>query len=109
MNKKRKSGIVALEAIFNDLFEIEEIIKNHPEDLESEDVERGVSILKEIREDIAPLAEEKEVLELDFLVEDIDSAIEDLSGGRNAPQALQDLESARINLLRYNLKGRKGF
>lgn len=107
MNKDRKPGIVSLQKIFDDLERAEKIIKINLANLQSDEINRSISILKEIKDELTPLAEERNVVELELIMEDINLALDILSEGGDTSKVLESLESAKINLTQYNLKGRK--
>lgn len=56
---------------------------------------------------MAPLAKEKDVLDLKYILDDIEDMITNLSGDYDIPEALEALNSAKISLLKYNLRDRK--
>lgn len=107
MNRDKETGIVSLQKIFDDLERAEKIIKGKPANLESDEKNRIISILEEIKDELAPLAEERDVVELELIMEDINLALDILSDNGGTSKILESLESAKINLTQYNLRGRK--
>lgn len=107
MSEDKKSGIVSLQKIFEDLEQVEEIIQRNPDKLDSDEVKRGTSILKEVKKELSPLAEERNAVDLELIMEDINLAIDVLSDRGDASKILSALESTKINLTKYNLRGRK--
>ncbi len=107
MDKDKEPGMVSLQSIFEELERIERVIQRNPKDLKSDQMKRGVSILKEIKNELAPLAEEKETVELELIMEDINLALDVLTDNGEASKALEALESAKVNLTQYNLRSRK--
>lgn len=107
MGKERKAGMVSLQSAFEDLERVEEIIQGGEGENSSEDIKRGLSILKGIKEELDPLVKEKDAVELELVMEDIELAIEILSNSGRDPKALEAMNSAKLNLTEYNLRGRK--
>lgn len=107
MSEDKEPGMVSLQKIFEDLEQIEEIVQRNPDNLDSEEVKRGTSILKEVKKELSPLAEERNAVDLELIMEDINLAIDILSNEGNASKILSALESTKINLTKYNLRGRK--
>ncbi len=109
MSEKRKKGLVSLEEIFDDLLKAEEMIKKDFNSSKTKSLEQGISLLKEIKGKLEPLSEEREDLDLDMIIEDIENAILKLSKEPEIQKAIVSIKSARSNLIKYNLKGRKSF
>lgn len=99
--------MVSLQKIFENLERIEKIIRRNSASLKSDEIKRGISILEEIKNELSPLAEEKEAVELELIMEDIKLALDILSDEGEPSKVLKILESAEVNLTQYNLKGRK--
>lgn len=70
-------------------------------------MKKGLSILKSIKEELNPLVREKDAIELELVMEDIELAIKILSSSGRDPKALEAMNSAKLNLTEYNLRGRK--
>lgn len=109
MSGKRKEGFVSLDLIFEDLEKTEELIKRDFNNEEAKNIEEAVSLLKKIKGNLANLAEEKEDLDLDMIIENIENAILELSNDPEIAQSIESIKSAKVDLIKYNLKGRKSF
>lgn len=109
MSSKKKTGLVSLERIFEEILEIEETVQNHSDNPESKIFEQVFSNLEEIRNEIKPLARERDCRELNNVLEEIELAIANSKGDLKIQSILEALESARINLIKYNLRSRKSF
>ncbi len=109
MGEKRKKGLVSLEKVFDDLLKAEEMIKSGASSSKTKNIEQGILLLKEIKKNLEPLSEEKGDLDLDMIIEDIENAVLKLSEKPEIPGAVVSIQSARSNLIKYNLKGRKDF
>lgn len=109
MSEKRKRGFVSLEGVLENLSKAEDALKRGAASSEGESLEQGISLLKEIKENLTPLSEEKDDLDLDMIIENIENAILELSEKPDIPKAIASIKSAKSNLIGYNLKGRKSF
>ncbi|KXB06763.1 hypothetical protein AKJ51_02925 [candidate division MSBL1 archaeon SCGC-AAA382A20] len=107
MTEKKEAGLVSLEALFGDLLAVEEIIQKNSVDKNLGEIERAISFLEKIKEDLSYLAKEKNVKELYYLLDAIEVAMKNLESDLDAPKALESLKSAEILLMRYNLRGRR--